>query len=187
MLRTRRHRSLFLIAPICLALIAAPTYGRRPEKQYNIPELDDVETQEWKEDNPDPPEFPKDENLLPFQVESSYTNGFFVDRNSVAIGKDGVIRFTTVIKSDGGGKTVRFEGIRCETREKKVYATGRSDNTWSAARSANWEGVEFKSLNGYHNILFAQYFCPRKFRVASAEEAVSALKAGGHPKTKSVR
>jgi hypothetical protein len=175
------------LSVVCIILAAAPlaANAQRPIYPHGEPKLEEPEKEEWKDEQPDPPAFPLDSNLIPFAVSGGSSNRFFIDRNSLSIGsKDGVVRFTTVIKSESGVRNVLFEGIRCDTREKKLYATGRDDGTWSPAHSSDWQAVEYKNLNGYHRLLFSDFFCPAKLRVTSVDEAVKALKAGIHPMAK---
>jgi hypothetical protein len=175
---------------LCIMSLAAPQVGvaQRPINQRPPPVLDDVEEKTtWVEEQPTPPAFPGDVNLVKFIVNDASGNEFFVDANSVSLGKDKVVRYTAVIKSSTGAKTIAFEGMRCDTQEKKIYATGRGDGTWSVARSGKWERIQYKSVNGYHRSLYFDYFCPNGIVVRTAEEAQSALKSGGHPIAKATR
>lgn len=79
------------------------------------------------------PAFPEQENLVPFKVGSVSDKQFFVDGASISIGSDDVIRYSLVVVSSTGAKSISFEGMRCATGERRVYAFGRSDKTWSKA------------------------------------------------------
>jgi hypothetical protein len=73
---------------------------------------------------------------------------------------------------------VSFEGLRCETAERRIYAFGHADNTWSRARGANWEGIKLRSALSYHKPLYEEFFCPNEIRVKDGAEAVGNLKRG---------
>ena len=103
---------------------------------------------------------PKDADLLPFAVSGATTYTFLIDRTSLSKGTDDVFRYTVVARSPQGARNVTFEGIRCETREKKLYATGRDDGTWSRARNSAWQPIEEVGNNRLQAALMKEYFCP---------------------------
>jgi len=124
------------------------------------------------------PAYPKTENLLPFSVSSATRNRFFVDAASISVGEDKVVRYTVVIEAAGGAQNVSFEGLRCESGERRLYAYGHPDGTWSRARARNagWESIKFRSLLSYQKALFEDHFCPDGIRVKDGAEAVRNLK-----------
>lgn len=105
------------------------------------------------------PAAPVNENLLPFYVSPNATMNFAVDPLSVSVTPDGVIRFTLVITSTEGARNVSYEGIRCKTAEKKLYATGKADGTWSPSRNDAWSRIRDTGANRQHAALFSDYFC----------------------------
>jgi hypothetical protein len=81
-----------------------------------------------------------------------------------------------VIEAVGGAKNVSFEGMRCESGERRLYAYGHPDGTWSKARNAVWEDIRFRSLLSYHKALYEDHFCPDGINVRDAKEAVRNLR-----------
>lgn len=142
---------------------------------------EDGETKKWEESEVQLPVFPRQQELLGFYVSASTDNRFSVDPASISVGRDGVIRYTLVVMTAAGSTNISFEGMRCETRERRLYALGRSDGTWSKARNSQWERVREVTSNRHHAALFQEYFCPGGVVVGSSEEAVNALRRGGHP------
>ena len=136
------------------------------------------EDKPWSEVAAQLPAYPKEQNLLPFNVSSATDNHFFVDAESISVGSDKVVRYTVVIKAAGGATNVSFEGIRCESGERRLYAYGHPDGTWSKARNAGWEGIRFRSLLSYHKALYEDHFCPGGINVRNAKEAVDSLRRG---------
>lgn len=108
-------------------------------------------------------------------------NSFAVDRDSISVGKDGVIRFTMLVRSPSGARTVSHEGIRCATMERRFYAYGREDGRWSRARNERWSRIEPRAINAYALSLYREFFCPGGSIVRDVAEAVMALERGGHP------
>jgi hypothetical protein len=138
----------------------------------------DREIAPWAEMQTQLPPYPVDEQLIPLNVGAATPHRFFVDARSVSMGSDGVVRYTLVIKAQGGAVNVSFEGIRCESREQKYYAIGRNDKTWARARNPQWRYIEFKEFSAHHATLYQEYVCRGKFMRESTEQIVNALRAG---------
>lgn len=115
---------------------------------------------EWKEDKLVLPAFPVEADLLPFQVGPSSNAAFFVDGRSLSLGSDGIVRYTLVVRTAGGAENVSYEGIRCETAERKLYAVGRERTEWIASRNAAWQRISDNSFNRQHAVLAKEFFCP---------------------------
>jgi hypothetical protein len=128
------------------------------------------------------PPYPKPENYLPFQVNATTPFAFFVDAKSLSVGTDGVVRYSVIAKSPEGALNISYEGLRCADGQFRVYAFGRSDNTWSEARRSRWESIRGDARNAQRAALYRDYFCSATGDVATAEELLWALKSGGNPR-----
>ncbi|ARU32281.1 hypothetical protein CAP31_11710 [Sulfuriferula sp. AH1] len=144
--------------------------------QINNNVEDDDKT--WQELPAPLPAFPKDENLVPFYVSAIASNRYMIDKSTLDVGKDGVVRYVLVIKTRGGAKNISFEGIRCETRERKIYATGQDGGSWMPARDSKWQGISGRSALSYHRVLADEYFCPEGVIVWNPAQALHNIKAG---------
>lgn len=154
------------------------SWGQPQEKKYGE---SFEEEKPWVEVEAVLPEYPKPENLVQFYVGAVASNIFLVDAKSLSVGEDGVVRYVIVIKTSGGATNVSFEGVRCKTKERRLYALGRGDNSWARARTKDWADIRPGS---YQAILYKEYFCPRGVALYKAEEGVDALRRGGHPDAK---
>jgi hypothetical protein len=141
---------------------------------------EDYEKQGWQELEVQLPAAPQKDALRPFYVSAATDNLFFVDANSVSIGADGVIRYVLVVETSGGARNVSFEGMRCETRERRMYASGRNDGSWSKSRRNEWVPVREAVANRQYAALFYEYFCPSGIIADSREAVIRALRSGGH-------
>jgi hypothetical protein len=140
---------------------------------------DEFEKKPWSEIETRLPAFPEESGLIPFAVGSVTDTRYFVDGASISIGSDGVVRYTLVIISSGGSRNISFEGMRCATGERRYYAFGRSDKSWSKARGNAWVQIAGTS-NNHHVELYSNYFCwSGSVSVNSLEDAVHVLKRGG--------
>ena len=177
-----RHFVSVVIAAAALAAVRVSAQ----ELPMRDPAADAIDFSEkpFQEEKVKLPPAPKAEDLIEFDAGPT-RRGFehFVDGATLSLGEDGVIRYTLVITSDAGARNVSYEGMRCKTAERKVYAYGRRDGTWSKARDQEWRSIDQSTGEGPIYILYDDFFCPGRSAVASASEAVAALKAGAHPRS----
>ncbi len=131
------------------------------------------------------PQYPKPENYLPFEVSATTPFAFFVDAKSLSVGADGVVRYTVIAKSAAGALNISFEGMRCSDRQYRIYALGTADKIWHGARNSKWQVIRSEPRNAQRAVLYGDYFCPFAAPIASADEALRALKSGGNPRTSS--
>ena len=141
-----------------------------------------------REKNPDAeedvklPAYPKDENLIEFEVRPAGSFRFYVDAASVASGADGIVRYAVVVRSSSGAENVSYDGLRCSADAHRVFATGRSaEQTWLPARTSEWKRLALGALGRHHLVLMRDFFCPAGIAISSASEGVDALRGGGHP------
>lgn len=178
----RMPRLVLLTALFCATFSA----GAASNDPFGKPKLNDYWEEEkvWQEADVPPPAFPVMANLLPVYVSAVATNQYLIDPLSISVSADTVVRYTLVVLTPGGAQNVSFEGLRCDTREWKTFATGRvtgEGGTWSKARIGDWRPVENKPVNRHHAAISKDYFCPNGSAIRSADEGRNALKKGGHP------
>lgn len=171
------RRILLLTVLTALAIPAAAV-------EIRFRNLDDPDEPKWQEQEAPLPSFPRDEDLIEFYVSATTTNRFFVDGATLNPGADGVVRYSLVVRTAGGATNVSYEGLRCATLEYRLYATGRRDGTWVAARNGNWKDVTNAASNRQQAALSRDYLCPSRVPIFTAEEGRDALRQGGHPNAK---
>ena len=121
---------------------------------------------------------PEAQNLVRVDAGQRSSHQFYVDAASVSVGEDGVMRYTTVVKTAGGATNVTFEGMRCETREQKLYALGRSDGTWVRARDPKWQRVVLRDRHRTHLRAVPRLFLSVTVTADAAQTALEALRRG---------
>lgn len=164
----RRFRTLATVALLTLAA------GAQAESRFEE-DFDDKD-KPWQEIAIQLPSAPQQENLAPFYVSATATYSFAIDTKSVTVGPDGVIRYTLVAVSDAGAKNVSYEGLRCATFERKLYAFGQADGSWSRSRRDQWERIAGNAVNRQHAALAKDYFCVEKTIAGKAEDIVNRLR-----------
>lgn len=136
----------------------------------------DDQTKTWQEVQTQLPPVPRDDDLVVFGVSGGTQYRFGLDPRSLTIGSDGVFRYALVATSPQGARNVSFEGIRCQTGEKKIYATGRPDGSWVRVRNAGWSAVEEVGNNRQHAALMKEYFCPDSYPARDVAEVLGRLR-----------
>jgi CNP1-like family protein len=164
-----------LALSLAAALAAAACSTTKPQEQSD-----------WERRNPqgvvtteeevDPPAYPVAKNLVQFSVPEADGFRFFIDRASLSVSKEGLVRYVLVARSPEGVDNVSFEGLRCASAEQRLYALARPDRSWTAARST-WRPAS----SPRHLSLVRDYFCPQSEPIRNASEGILALEGGGHP------
>ena len=126
------------------------------------------------------PPYPKEQDLMRFEMQPRTAFEYFVDASSISVLDEGIVRVTVVVRA-ASAVNVSYEGFRCITRERKTYARANRDGAWIPAKDPSWVPVGPRATAGFRHELYWHYFCPGKRVISSAREGVDALRFGGHP------
>lgn len=166
------------ILGLCLLLLSAPLASRdRPfldEESYENKQVE--EGAPWQEQRQGLPPYPREEDLVEFDVDRPGTPfTYLLDARNLSVGEDGVVRYTLVIRARSGSWNVSHEGMRCDTRDLKVYAYG-ARGAFKPMKNAQWTRMNLNDPNRYHSDLREFYFCqPHQHTPYKAEEIVRRL------------
>ncbi len=108
------------------------------------------------------PQAPRQANLV--ALDSELTDGryeYFIDRASVSMGSDQILRYTVVLQSDTGARNVFYEGIRCASSEFKTYAYATESGEFRPMTSASWRKLSTTAPYDYRRLLAQRYVCDR--------------------------
>lgn len=159
--------------PLVMTVFSAQSLAEGFDSEYDAKPWAEIEVQL--------PDFPEKENLIPFSVGAVRDKKFLIDANSLSVGADGVVRYTLIVLSSTGAQNISYEGLRCDTAERRPYAFGRSDKTWSKARNNQWLKIH-GSFDNHYVELYTNYFCAvAATPVTSADDARRVLRSGGQP------
>ena len=161
----RQRLQVLLMAILLMTSVSLQAQSKFEE------DFDDTE-KPWQEITVQMPASPKPENLIPFYVSATATYTFALDSKSLTVGSDAVVRYTVVAKSPGGAENISYEGIRCKAREKKLYAFGRKDGSWSRSRRDKWEPVTQHASNPHQSALMTDFFCLGESVNGTAEDII---------------
>lgn len=172
-----RHIFALITVLFVVPVMAASIYDANSkwgEFEYDF----EANTKPWREIQTQLPAAPKPENLIEVKLDSSTRNTLLIDASSLSVGDDGVVRYSAIIRSPAGAETIGFEGLRCATGERKLYAFGRPNGDWSRNRHAKWEPIQARQAGGHHRELFFHYLCTVGTR-GDAPTLIRLLKSGG--------
>lgn len=166
-------------AALAMPTLAASPFADDPDRpspntRYALP--DEADLPEWKEAEIELPPAPEEANLVELDVNAATRMKFEVDAKALTVGPDGVVRYTIVVTSPGGARTVNYEGIRCSTFERRLYAFGHKDGSWTRSRNSNWSRIPRAIRNGYQETLALDYFCQNRHQVGTAEEIIERIR-----------
>ena len=167
----RASRLAQLTAVLLLSSLAGASMA-----QNRLDELFDDTSKSWTEIAVQLPPMPEPANLLPFDVSNLTTQKFAVDAKSLSVGSDGVVRYSLVATSSSGAKNISHEGIRCAANERKIYALGHADGSWSRARRDQWEPIINNAVNRQQAALAQDYFCMGPAIAGSAADMLRRLR-----------
>jgi CNP1-like family len=122
-------------------------------------DFDDSQVEQWKESEIGLPPYPRDENLLAVPLPATDTLKIYIDRASLSRGPDRVARFSLVVESPSGARSVFYDGLRCETREYKTYAIGTPEQTFTPVKQAVWRPIPRPAANAFRYHLYQHYIC----------------------------
>ncbi|MCG2595294.1 CNP1-like family protein [Ramlibacter sp. XY19] len=96
-----------------------------------------MDNPDWKEQDAPPPPPLRTTGLIPLEVPGSSLR-FGVDPASVAVGKDGVVRYVVVAQSSSGAVNGIYEGLSCSGGSVRIYARHNPDSGWVPAGTTLW-------------------------------------------------
>lgn len=167
---TRRKPAIFL-ATALLALFASNAMA-----QAQSPDEESDKIKLWQELAVELPAAPDASALLHFAITPNTSQSFHIDPKALTVGTDGVVRYTLVAKSSAGASSISYEGIRCQSSEKKLYAFGRADGSWSRARRDEWQPIFKNAANRQHVTLAQDYFCRDGQLAGNATEIIDRIR-----------
>jgi hypothetical protein len=168
-------KTLGYVVAFCFLLSALPVdaqlFKRDPGDEIELPDEESLQL----------PAPPKEDNLLSFDPGYVVNLSFYIDAASLKVGEtDRIVRYTLVIKSPSGASNISYEGLRCDSFERKIYAYAAPDGSWLPVRDPQWK---FFDKEVYRQTLFNDFFCSARMgRVRSVREAIQMLNSGGYPR-----
>ena len=83
---------------------------------------------------------------------------FGIDTTSIQLGSDKVMRYVMAIKNPSGTQQIKYEGIRCDTVEYKVFGHVNPEGKW-VLEGTDWKPIPKGGYNQYQATLAWEGFC----------------------------
>ncbi|MHB8534375.1 MAG: CNP1-like family protein [Sulfuricaulis sp.] len=157
-----------------LVLTAQSLHADAGNYDQNIP-FDEKYVEKWKESQIVLPSYPDDRNLIPVPMNVTDTLKIYIDGKSISRAKDLVARFSLVVESPSGARSVFYDGLRCETRQYKTYAIGSAKHSLEPASDPQWRPIPRPEINAFRDDLYRRYVCDSHNSARSPQDIVRAL------------
>jgi hypothetical protein len=122
-------------------------------------DFDESLVHKWHEGATSLPPYPRDEDLVAAHRFAPNTLTLLVDRRSISVGQDRVIRLTYVMESDAGSRNVFYEGFRCGKGVYKTYAFGTANRHFEPVKHPQWRPIPNSTLNNFRRELYGNLLC----------------------------
>ena len=138
----------------------------------------------WQEGQVSLPAWPEASNLIEIPLDhpdARFT--YFLDRASLATGRDDVVRYTLIAESRAGARNLTFEGIRCTPKGAfRIYAFGQNQRFKAARAGDDWQTIGNAGTGPVRYELWRHYLCmPRLFKPRPTHEQLRMLRSGRVP------
>lgn len=171
------------VLPLLALLIALPGLAAQERAFIDTPEPPTPSSVEagkpWEEAGYSLPPWPREEDLIAFTLDRPSSFRYFLDGRHLAVGSDGVVRYTLVAETASGARNLSVEGLRCTARgQYRIYAYGRGGrfHPVDEARS-RWLGVHDHPGDALHRELHGHFLCgPRTFAPRPEGDIIRALR-----------
>jgi hypothetical protein len=168
-----QHTRFFFHGLLLLVCVASTTAALAQNNNF-------VEPPPWAEVMQAPPAAFNLDKLIPVANPTRSNLSYSVAPDTVSVGSDKVVRYVIVAKSPRGAMNVLYEGVRCDTREVKAYASWRLDSGWRELSDAQWQ--ELRNANSrYAQTMSDDAFCDVRIVYGSAEDIVQRLRKASKP------
>lgn len=187
----RRHFATSGAMVVAVAIFAGMVSGcsssaKKPTALEEEPVyLDPFGPRDFKEVETILPAPPVAANLIPFSTNSTGKLEFAVDSKSISVGQDKAVRYTVVARSPSGAQTINFEAVRCDSFERKLFATLPPGATqWVPNMSEDrgaWRRMNTGVGNSYAATLAVEFLCEGRTPAGSPDDIVRDLKQSAPP------
>jgi CNP1-like family len=139
-------------------------------------DFDPQYVEKWTESEIVIPAYPQDQDLIPVPLPPTATLKVYLDRRSLSRAPDRVARFSLVVESHSGTRSVFYEGLRCETRQYKTYAVGTANRTLEAVGHPRWRDIPRPEINDFRFQLYRHFVCDDHDSARAPDDLVRQLK-----------
>ena len=158
---SRRFLASTLLLVLSFVFLSCSAYAKRDVfgDEPNEFAFDEKYAEKWKESEITLPSYPDDRDLLPVPVNRNDTLKIYIDGKSISLAQDRVARFSLIVESGSGARSVFYDGYRCETRQYKTYAIGTGQHVWTPTVNPSWQAIPRPEINAFRDNLYRRHVC----------------------------
>lgn len=137
-----------------------------------------LDNPDWQEEPAPPAPALSQQAPLPLAMPHYISSKVAVDPASIAVGKDGVVRYVLVVRNGDGLQGAVYEGIRCVSDEVKTYARMNASGAWTPVAEPQWKPLADNSPSRISFVFARQGGCQSRL-ATSPQEIIRALQQSG--------
>ena len=167
-----------VLVTTALLMAVHAAHAKRDLFGNEVPEstFDESQAEKWKESKTTIPSYPNDADLISVPSNDTDTLKIYLDRKSISRAPDRVARFTLVVQSRSGARSVFYDGLRCETRQYKTYAVGTTDRAFAPVTNPQWRDIPRPEINAFRYRLYSRFICDENSSARAPDEILRLLK-----------
>lgn len=150
------------------------------ENERGVFDFDESLVTPWEESATELPPLPADDDLLAVKLDSLPSNlTAHIAAGSLQLNEgDRVLRFWLVITSPAGAYNATYEGLRCASKQYKVYAYGhpRRKPQVSPAPKSAWRSIGNIKPGTYRPEMMRTLMCNESLRPRSVRDILATLR-----------
>jgi len=171
----------YQLAFLLLVIAISVSGGVHADEETGWRTVPFVEPPSWKEDVPQLPAYPKNDQLLELPADlPGYNFRVFIDPESLSVGDDRVVRYALVFVSSSGARNISYEGMHCGKHEYRRYAYG-SEGAWHPINASPWQKVTDTGMDHYRYVLYWDYLCNPLRTNLDAGEMIRRIRSSSGP------
>jgi len=130
----------------------------------------------WNEANVPLPDLPAESELLNLKIFEMPHYKYYIDTKSLDVSAgDNVARYLIIVEPPSGLRNMFYEGIRCDTREYKTYASSLWGQPLSPLREPQWSRIADNGLTVYRYDLFKYFLCSNSIIKGKKKEILHSI------------
>lgn len=135
-----------------------------------------VPRKSWEEAKVPLPGLPEESELLRLKIFEMPHYKYYIDAKSLDVSAgDNVARYLIIVEPPSGLRNMFYEGIRCDTREYKTYASALWGQPLSPLRGPPWSRIADKGLTVYRYDLFKYFLCSNSIIKGKKKEILHSI------------
>ena len=149
---------LFLTSLLALS-VSVTSHAFEPDEE-EAGYFGNFTSKRWVEASVPVPANPVEENLVQIEIYEMPRYKYFIDLHSVHVSAgDNVARYTVVVEPPSGLRNVFFEGIRCDKKQSRIYASSLWREPLKKTEFSTWQPILERGVTAYRYDLFRYFLC----------------------------